>query len=359
MHLGSAMLVVCTLFISPSETADAGAPGSGSISTGRSEHALNAGRESPFVVRPFRPFDGRRWIGDAIAYGPYRDGQSPGGAAPSRAELRDDLHLMAKHWSLLRLYGSVGPQDTLLDIIRMDGLDMKVMLGVWISPEEDRDSTGKVRERFPKAVAANRGEVEAAIRLAAAYPEIVVAVSVGNETQVSWSTHTVPPERLVGFVQEVRARTVVPVTVADDFNFWNKPASKAVARELDFILAHVHPLWNGRSLEDAVAWTRSTLAEVQAVHPGRLIVIGETGWATQKLDEGEQARLIRGRTGEKEQAEFCHALRAWTRGDSITTFLFEAFDENWKGGPDPHDVEKHWGLYRADRTPKLALQPGD
>jgi exo-beta-1,3-glucanase (GH17 family) len=39
----------------------------------------------------------------------------------------------------------------------------------------------------------------------------------------------------------------------------------------------------------------------------------------------------------------------------VTTFVFEAFDENWKGGADPADVEKHWGLFHADRTPKAAL----
>ena len=35
---------------------------------------------------------------------------------------------------------------------------------------------------------------------------------------------------------------------------------------------------------------------------------------------------------------------------------FEAFDENWKGGPSPEETEKHWGLFRADRTPKLVVE---
>ncbi|NNE10040.1 MAG: glycosyl hydrolase, partial [Gemmatimonadetes bacterium] len=48
-------------------------------------------------------------------------------------------------------------------------------------------------------------------------------------------------------------------------------------------------------------------------------------------------------------------LRNWVRAERVATFLFEAFDENWKGGADPREVEKHWGLYRADRTPKEAV----
>ena len=35
-------------------------------------------------------------------------------------------------------------------------------------------------------------------------------------------------------------------------------------------------------------------------------------------------------------------------------FYFEAFDEKWKGGQHPAEVEKHWGVYRSDRTPKPA-----
>ena len=37
----------------------------------------------------------------------------------------------------------------------------------------------------------------------------------------------------------------------------------------------------------------------------------------------------------------------------ITTFFFEAFDEDWKGNPDdPLGAEKHWGLFTSDRKPK-------
>ena len=46
-----------------------------------------------------------------------------------------------------------------------------------------------------------------------------------------------------------------------------------------------------------------------------------------------------------------------TQGIDVVSdaFTFEAFDENWKGGPEPDDAEKHWGFFRADRTPKPAV----
>jgi len=309
-------------------------------------------RQQPFVARPFRPFLGPRWIGEAIAYGPHRDGQRPGGPSPTRAELRQDLQLMSRHWSLLRIYGSVGWPDTLLRVIREDRLPMRVMLGVWIEPEERRDSAGRVLEALPAGRAANRAEIEAAVRLAAAHPGTVIAVCVGNETQVSWSAHRVPPELLVGYVREVRARTAVPVTTADDLDLWKEPAGHALAPELDFVVAHIHPLWRGQLPEAAVDYTRDAFAGLRAAHRGRTVVIGETGWATRKLATGEQGRLMKGAAGEEQQAVFCAAFAAWARRERVTTFFFEAFDENWKGGPEADDAEKHWGFFRADRTPK-------
>ena len=42
---------------------------------------------------------------------------------------------------------------------------------------------------------------------------------------------------------------------------------------------------------------------------------------------------------------------------NMTTFFFEAFDEDWKGSPhDWNGAEKHWGMYTVDRKPKLVVK---
>jgi exo-beta-1,3-glucanase (GH17 family) len=298
-------------------------------------------REEPFVVREFRPFNGERWIGNAICYGPHRDGQRPGGPGPSAAEIREDLALMLPHWNLLRIYGSTEFAETLLRVIRDDHLDMKVMVGAWIAPNSPVD---------------NRNEVDMAIRLTREFPGIVIAVSVGNETQVDWSAHRSSLDNLLVNVRRVRAGVPVPVTVADDFNYWNKAQSRLLAQEIDFITLHAHPLWNGQQLERAMPWLTDQLATVMELHPDRLVVIGETGWATSVHDQGEQAELIKGKTGETPQWIYYDRVRNWAESNLQTVFFFEAFDENWKGGPHPAEVEKHWGLFRADRSPKYALK---
>lgn len=301
--------------------------------------------------RAFVPFDGDRWVGRGVCYGPHRDGQRPGGPSPTRAELAEDLALLGGRFELLRLYASDGPSPEVLALIREGRLPFKVLLGAWIEPEPSGAAGAAAR-------AANRAQVEGAVRLANAYPELVLGLVVGNETQVSWSAHRTDPAVLVGWLREARRGTAAPVATADDFGFWLRPESERIAREVDFVVLHVYAMWNGRSLEEALPFTQEKFYEVTRRHPGLPVVLGEAGWATRKHVEGEQATLIRAEPGEEPQARFFEAFGAWVLRERITSTWFEAFDERWKGGPHPDEVEKHWGLFRADRTPKRAIAGG-
>jgi len=307
-----------------------------------------------FEPRPLNPFLGDRWIGQGISYGPHRDGQRPGGPDPTRAQLREDLELLKGRWGLLRLYDSSGPSADVLALIREERLPFKVLLGAWIAPESQAGAAGQPPTPLPEARAANQAQVAEAVRLASAYPDVVLALVVGNETQVEWSAHRVAPEVLVGWLREARRGTALPVSTADDFGFWLRPESDVVAREVDFLVTHVYAMWNGKALDEALAFTQQKYGEVSRRHPGVPNVLGEAGWATRKHSEGDQATLIKAPPGEAPQQAFYQAFTAWVVRERITSTWFEAFDENWKGGPHPDEVEKHWGLFRADRTPKAA-----
>lgn len=302
---------------------------------------------------PEAPTDARRslasLLGDSgfregIAYGPHRAGQSPDGAQPSDAELAEDLEILAAHWSMLRVYGAGDTTERILRHIRDRRLPLRVMLGAWVAPEPDADR----RE-------ANEREIRGAIELARAYPDVVGAVCVGNETQVFWSAHRVPAERLIELIRRVRSEVTQPVTTADDYNFWNRPESQAVAREIDFVVLHAYAMWNRQTLDDAVAWTATQVEAIQAAHPERVVVLGETGWATTMHPSGDAARQIIGVAGEAEQAVFHRRFTEWAARIELPYFFFEAFDEPWKGSAHPNEVEKHWGLFRVDRTPKPAM----
>ena len=90
-------------------------------------------------------------------------------------------------------------------------------------------------------------------------------------------------------------------------------------------------------------------AAVEEVLPcGLPIVIGETGWPSDGNPNPEAVPSL-----ENAQRYFCDVL-AWSIAKNIPLFYFEAFDENWK--EDGYaNVEKHWGLWYADGSPKLSL----
>ena len=56
------------------------------------------------------------------------------------------------------------------------------------------------------------------------------------------------------------------------------------------------------------------------------------------------------------QAIYYEDLMQWSLESGMLVFVFEAFDEPWKGSPDPLEPEKHWGLFDVDRKPKQVMQ---
>ena len=286
------------------------------------------------------------WIGAGASYGPFRDGQKPGEGFPSIDQLREDLHIISNNWKWIRVYGSRGVTSDIIKIIDNDSLDIKVMLGAWISKEEG----------IPGAEANNKKEIDHAINLAKKYPDIVNCINVGNETMIYWSDHKVDVDRMLDYINYTKERVSVPVTTADDLGFWNKEESKIIADSCDFIVIHIHPMWGGKQVDEALEWVKGIYFEVQSRYPDKQIVIGETGWATMKHNSGLQHELIKGAAGEEEQLIYYNIFSDWATSNKIPYHFFEIFDEKWKGGEHPNEVEKHWGVYYSNRQPKKVLQ---
>lgn len=315
--------------------------------------------------RPLESERDGRWAGYGISFGPYRAGQHPSAEQPSVEQLREDLHLVDPHFDLIRTYATNEISEDILRIIREDGLGLKVMLGAWLTRDRstpnqmaggDRLEGEEVEDDYESRFF-NRQQVQRAIELANEYPDVVWAINVGNETQVYWSDHRLAMDRLIEHIKWARGHTDVPVTTADDYNFWNKPESRAVSAECDFIALHAYAMWNSQTLEDSIAWTQEQYDIVRELHGDDLpIVITEAGWGTSMVDYGLQSELIVAEAGLEPQIEFTKRFLEWAAEHEVAHFLFEAFDEPWKGGDDPKEIEKHWGLWYESREPKPAAE---
>ena len=290
--------------------------------------------------------------GRAVCYSGYRRGQSPVTEVyPSADEVRDDLRLLAPGWDYLRLYDCSRHAELVLEAIRSEGLPLRVMLGGNLRAEASNPGCPWGGLYDDATLAANRAENEAEmdrlVALARAYPEIACAASIGNEASVGWTDHLVPVERLVGYAEHVKAGIAQPVTFCENYVPWTGKLAP-LAAVLDVISVHTYPVWEYQPAEAALAYTDANVRGVAERYPDTPVVVTEAGWTTASNGRGIEP----GNASPALQAAYVPALLDWARETGVLTFVFEAFDEPWKGSADPREPEKHWGLYTVDREPK-------
>lgn len=294
--------------------------------------------------------------GNAICYSGYREGQGPHeGIYPSYEQVREDLVILSKNWSLLRLYDSSPHAETVLAVIRDEGMPFRVMLGVDMAAEMSNPHCPWGAQFSDETLDANRvrnqTEVQKAIALSNRYADIVFSVSAGNEASVEWTDHMVPVDSLINHVQTLKQSIGQPVTFCENYVPWTYKL-EPLAEKLDFISVHTYPAWEYRTMEDALEFTKQNYHSVVDHYPGKPVVITEAGWTTASNGRGIEPW----NASEELQARYYEELIEWTTREEILTFVFEAFDEPWKGSPDPMEPEKHWGLFNVERTPKLVMR---
>ncbi len=294
--------------------------------------------------------------GNAICYSGYREGQSPhDGTFPSYEEIREDLRILQANWQYLRLYDCSQHARTVLQVIEADDLPLRVMLGADMAAEVSNPNCPWGADFSDETLAANRqrnsAEVDRMIALANLYPDIVFSTSVGNEATVEWTDHMVPVEQLVSYVRRIKEATGQPVTFCENYVPWTHKL-EPLAEELDFLSLHTYPVWEYHTVEAALDYTKQNYYSVANHYPDKPVVITEAGWTTNSNGRGIEPW----NASQEFQAIYYQQLLEWSHEAGILTFVFEAFDEPWKGSHDPLEPEKHWGLFTVDRTPKLVMR---
>lgn len=296
-------------------------------------------------------------FGPAICYSGYRDGQNPGTETyPTYEQVKEDLLILQGRWKYLRLYDCSPHAELVLEVIRREGFDFQVMLGAYIVAEVSNPNNPWGGGVYPEAVLANnrkknRTEIQKLITLANTYPDIAMSLSVGNEATVGWTDHLVPVESVMEYAQLVQAGARQPVTFCENYVPWLDKLAPLV-EILDIISIHTYPVWEYKSIEEALAYTQDNVFSVANQYPDTPVMITEAGWTTNSNGRG----INPDNANEALQERYYHQLIEWSQREGIITFVFEAFDEPWKGSPDPLEPEKHWGLFKVDRTPKQVMQ---
>jgi len=294
--------------------------------------------------------------GNAICYSGFRKGQSPGGIYPSYEEIKEDLIILQHNWKYLRLYDCDEHGKAVLEVIRNEKLNFKVMLGAYIEAELNNFGCpwgGGVysAEQLIVNKRKNLKKIQTLISLANKYQDIVFSLSVGNEACVEWTDHYVSVNQVVEYVNIVKKGAIQPVSFCENYVPWlNKLES--LVQVVDFISIHTYPVWEYKNIHESLEYTKSNYYAVANKYPDKVVIITEAGWSTNSNGRGINPEIV----NEKNQKIYYEDLMGWTNSEGILTFVFEAFDEEWKGSPEPLEPEKHWGLFKLDRKPKLVMK---
>lgn len=330
---------------------------------GTGTHANATHASNALTLRPLPPDFGSR---KAVAYSPFRTAKNVAdrdNEVITAAMIKQDLDLLlVGRFTLIRLFDSSDKVARLtLQVIRDHRLDIKVMLGIYVHHDNP---------------AANDAELARGVALAHEFKDSVVAVSVGNETMVTWSFNRFDTLTMKGYIDKVRKAVDQPVTTDDNWAFfaWNAGIEQdpaPILASIDFVAMHTYPLLDSVYSPDLWDWRQAAVPrkqravamvdaafgrakfEYRAVrsHVDSLglhampIVIGETGW------QANPAR-VPFRSHPVNQKMYVERLNAWkAAGDGPQTiFYFEAFDEPWKEDDDK------WGLFNVKRQARHVVQ---
>jgi glucan 1,3-beta-glucosidase len=266
-----------------------------------------------------------------VSYAPFhKPGQTPfdENLAIPRRQIEEDLRALSAITDCVRIYATDMGLDQVPGVARELGL--RVLLGAWIGPDWKKNAL----------------QLERTVTLANAHPDTVRAIIVGNEVLLR-RERTAPEMR--DLLDSARAKSPVPVTYADVWEFWLENTD--LAAHVDFITVHILPFWEDDPVDivHALAHVAETREKVCATFAGKPVLIGETGWPSAGLQRGKslpskinQARYIR---------EFVRQAH-----DSGWDYnLIEAIDQPWKR-LNEGTVGGHWGMLDASTLqPKFPL----
>jgi exo-beta-1,3-glucanase (GH17 family) len=273
-----------------------------------------------------------------LSYAPFRRaGHTPFDPAlvvtPEMIEA--DLALLRPLTDCVRTYGLDHGLDAVPAVAARLGL--RVALGAWIG----RDPV------------ANEAQVERALELARAHPGVVDRLVIGNEVLLR---RELSPEALAALLQRARARSPVPVTYADVWEFWRRHAP-VLLPQVDVAAIHVLPYWEDDpvAVDQAVEHVHRIAQEMRQALAPKPIWVAETGWPAAGRARGPA------QAGREAQARFVRELLVREAREPIGFNLIEAFDQPWKRrleGP----MGGAWGLFDAQgrlRVPMQGDQPPD
>jgi exo-beta-1,3-glucanase (GH17 family) len=271
-----------------------------------------------------------------VAYSPYRDGQAPGGAQPSRDQVKQDLQLLKPLIDGVRIYGTDGANAYVPALC--DELGIELHIGAWIDglPSDEPNT-----HALAKIVNENHPSIKTAI--------------VGNEVLARSTKNNVTEARLIELINIAKAEITVKtvkIAAADTYPQWMMMRPN-LAAAVDLLIWHTYAWFAGEDIAKAYPLISKRYDDMLAAYPGKPMLLGETGWPSQ-VDHMSMDMTTTAVGSEVNQARFYREALAGMRARNLRMWMFSAIDEKWKATTGEGEVGAHWGFYDSARKPKAA-----
>jgi exo-beta-1,3-glucanase (GH17 family) len=288
----------------------------------------------------------------AINYSGYRLGQSPlTRTYPSKKEILEDLLLLEGEFYYLRMYDCTEHLHSTLELIEEHQLNFQVMIGLSMHAEENHINHPffyiHKEDVLKDNVAKNDVLITEIIEISKKYEKYISSISIGNETRSTWNNNRVSIARLVDTANRLKKNTNKPITFCEEYQTWIEEL-QPLSEVVDFISLHTYPAWQECKIEDAIDVAIKNFNQVQDMFKDKLCIITETGWPT----NSHGSRILIEDATIENQKIYNEQITKWGKENNTLVYLFEAFDEPWKGGDDPDEPEKNWGIYFENRERK-------
>lgn len=274
-----------------------------------------------------RPQNEVPWNGvvRGVSFSPYRANEDPlAGRFPTPAEIEQDIQLLSSRVTRIRTYSALDGIEQVPRIAKKYGLP--VTAGAWLDSRKDR----------------NDKEIRSLVRLARDNSNVERLI-VGNESILRGDFQVAELARIL---HRVRGQVTQPVSTAEPWHVWIRHPE--LAKEVDFIAAHILPYWEGVPADQAIAFTMDRYEQLRRAFPDKPILIAEVGWPS------HGNRKLQAVASQTNQARFLRNFLNIADRRGMDYFVMEAFDQPWKQ-PLEGTVGAYWGLLDADRLPKFAM----
>lgn len=264
----------------------------------------------------------------------------------SQNNVTRDMAVLSQLTNTVRLYGTDCNQTELV-LHAIDQLGLKGTVKLWMGVWQDTNKTTNARQ------------IEQAYSILDKYgADPFVGVIVGNEVLFRKDmTIDQLGQVISNFRSNMTSKSIsLPIASSDLGDDW----TAALASEVDYVMANIHPFFAGVTAETAAEWTWNfwQTHDVTLKTDATKHIISETGWpSTGGTDCGGATSCTVGSVaGVTEMNTFMGDWICQALANGTNYFWFEAFDEPWKiqFNTAGKEWEDKWGMMDVNRN----LKPG-